>query len=134
MLFEEEVGGFNIKIFEERERDIVDNLVSGWRDGEYVIGNLKAAFDKFVKEKHLRYLSDCRNFCFQAYLREDREKIENPNIGNLVQHMNIFFCTKAFIYYADMYRTMLTRSFSLVNKIVLAMIRVTRETLTIEEK
>lgn len=48
--------------------------------------------------------------------------------------MNIFFCTKAFIYYADMYRTMLTRSFSLVNKIVIAMMKVTQEALTIEEK
>ena len=38
------MGGFNIKTSEERERDIVDNVVSGWRDGEYAIGNIKAAF------------------------------------------------------------------------------------------
>lgn len=66
---EEEMGGFNIKTSEERERDIVGNVISGWRDGEYSTGSIKAAFEKFVKEKHLRYLSDCRNFCFQVYLR-----------------------------------------------------------------
>jgi hypothetical protein len=49
-----------------------------------------------------------------------------------MQHMNIFFCTKAFVYYADMYRTMLTRSFSLVNKIIESMISASKEPLNIE--
>ncbi len=85
-----------------------------------------------MKEKHLRFLSDCRNFCFQAYLREEREKIENPSIANLMQHMNVGFCSKTFVFYADMYRTMLTRCFSLVNRIVSDMLVVAGEQLTIE--
>lgn len=66
----------------------------------------------------MRFLSDCRNFIFQNYLKEERKKIENPSISNLLQQMNIFFCSKTFIYYSDIYRTMLTRLFSIFNKTI----------------
>ena len=79
-------------------------------------------------------MSDCRNFCFQSYLREERQKIENPNINNLMQVMNIMFCGRTFTYYADMYRTMLTRVFSLVNRTVNAIMGLGEEELTLEEK
>lgn len=93
-------------------------MLAGWREGEYSVGNLKAAFDKFCKEKHARFSAECRNFAFQNYLREERKKIENPNIANIMSQMNIFFCCKTFIYYADMYRTMLARIFSMSNRAV----------------
>lgn len=40
-----------------------------------------------------------------------------------MQQMNIFFSTKTSIFYADMYRSLLSRSFSLVNKMVIGMIK-----------
>ena len=49
-----------------------------------------------------------------------------------MQHMNVGFCSKTFVFYADMYRTMLTRCFSLVNRIVSDMLVVAGEQLTIE--
>jgi hypothetical protein len=124
--------GFKIRLSEEKEEEIVENVVGGWREGEYSTGSIKAAFDKFVKERHLRFSSDCRNFCFQSYLREERKKIENPNLVNLMQQMNIFFCVKAFIYYADMYRSLLTRCFSLVVRMVRGMLGVSQAELSIE--
>lgn len=63
-MLEEETGGLNIKLVEEREKQIVSNVVTGWRDGDYATGSIKAAFDKFIKERQHLFLSDCRNFCF----------------------------------------------------------------------
>ena len=40
-----------------------------------------------------------------------------------MQQMNIFFASKTSIFYADMYRSLLSRSFSLVHKIVVGMIK-----------
>ena len=117
-VLEEETGGLNIKLVEEKEKQIVSNVVTGWRDGDYATGSIKAAFDKFIKERHHLFLSDCRNFCFQAYIKQQRQKIENPNLVNLMQQMNIFFCSKVFLYSGDMYRTLLTRSFSLVSRLI----------------
>ena len=48
--------------------------------------------------------------------------------------MNIMFCGRTFTYYADMYRTMLTRVFSLVNRTVNAIMGLGEEELTLEEK
>jgi hypothetical protein len=62
--------GFKIKLGEETEEQIVSNVVKGWRDGDYSTGTIKAAFDKYIKERHHLFLSDCRNFCFEAYMRE----------------------------------------------------------------
>ena len=113
----------------------MSNVVSGWRDGEYATGAIKAALDKFVKERHYVFLSDCRNFCFEAYLREDRDKLENPNLANLIEKTNTLFCSKMFLYYSDMYRTLLTRCFSLVSRTITEMLRVCRtEQLNLEEK
>jgi hypothetical protein len=38
-----------------------------------------------------------------------------------MQQMNILFASKNFIFYADMYRNLLTRSFSLAHKIIFGM-------------
>ena len=46
---EEEAGGLNIKLNEEREKQIVNNVVTGWRDGDYNTGSIKAAFDRFIR-------------------------------------------------------------------------------------
>ena len=49
VLMEEEAGGLNIKLNEEREKQIVNNVVTGWRDGDYNTGSIKAAFDRFIR-------------------------------------------------------------------------------------
>jgi hypothetical protein len=135
MLVEEESsGGHNIQLCEEREMAILDNILNGWREGEYVVGSLKAAFDRLCKEKHLRFISDCRNFAFQSHLRLERRKIENPSIANLLREMNIAFCTKTFLYYADMYRSLLTRTFSVVHRSIQAFILQNFRELTMEER
>lgn len=134
MLMEEEPGGLQIKTEGEHEKEIVANMVMGWRDGEYSTGSIKAALDKFIRERHHVFMSDCRNFCFESYLREDRGKIENPNITNLMQKMSVHFCSKMLTYYSDMYRHLLTRCFSLVARGVTGMVEVSRIELSIEEK
>jgi hypothetical protein len=35
----------------------MSNILSGWRESHYSVGSIKAAFDKFIKEKHLRFIS-----------------------------------------------------------------------------
>lgn len=40
-----------------------------------------------------------------------------------MQQMNIFFATKTSVFYADIYRSLLSRSFSLANKIITGMIK-----------
>jgi hypothetical protein len=58
-----------VKLTEQTELTILDNILNGWKEGEYAVGSLKAAFDKLSREKHLRFLSDCRNYAFQNHLR-----------------------------------------------------------------
>lgn len=72
VLMEEEGGVLKIRLEEEREKQIVSNLMGGWREGNYTTGSLKAALDKFIREKQHLFLSDCRNFCFESYIREQR--------------------------------------------------------------
>jgi hypothetical protein len=51
-----------------------------------------------------------------------------------MQQMNIFFASKTFVFYADMYRNLLTRCFSLAHKIILGMIEESKSELSIVEK
>lgn len=48
--------------------------------------------------------------------------------------VNVFFCCKTFLYYADMYRSMLARAFSIANRGVTALIKLSKQekTLTLE--
>jgi hypothetical protein len=48
--------------------------------------------------------------------------------------MNVFFCSKVFLHYSDLYRTMLTRCFSFVSRAVAGMIEAGKAQLSIEEK
>lgn len=48
--------------------------------------------------------------------------------------MNIFFCSKAFVYYADIYKCLLSRTFSVVQRSVVAFIEEAKCDLSIEEK
>ena len=53
----------------------------------------------------------------------------------MMQQMNVAFCSKTFLYHGDSYRTLLTRCFSLVNRLVGALLGVAEEEeLSIEEK
>jgi hypothetical protein len=62
-------GGFEARLDGPAEAAVLENILSGWRDGEYVAGSLRAACEKLVRERHLRFLSDCRGFAFQTHVR-----------------------------------------------------------------
>ena len=50
--------------------------------------------------------------------------------------VNVFFCCKTFLYYADMYRSMLARAFSIANRGVTELVRLSKRepNMTLEEK
>lgn len=70
----------------------------------------------------MRFLNDFRGFAFQTHVRLERKKIENPSLNNLLRPATIPFCTKTFTYYADMFRTLLLRTFSVVVKAITALV------------
>ena len=49
VLMEEETGVLQVEFDDPREKEIVENMLAGWREGEYSVGQLKAAFDRFIK-------------------------------------------------------------------------------------
>ncbi len=71
-----------------------------------------------MRERHKRFLDDCRTFAYQTHQRLEHKKIENPSLPNLLRTATIPFCTKTFAYYADMYRTLLLRAFAVVARAV----------------
>jgi hypothetical protein len=54
---EEEGVGFHYRLNIQRQNKIIENLLQGWRDGDYTVGQLKAALEKSVKEIHLKFFS-----------------------------------------------------------------------------
>lgn len=70
----------------------------------------------------MRFLSECRGFLFQTHTQLERKKIENPSLANLLRETIVSFCTKTFLYYADMFRTLLSRAFSVVQGAVVALV------------
>lgn len=136
VLVEEEAGGggFEARLGGAAEAAVLENILGGWREGEYTAGSLRAACEKLVRERHLRFLADCRGFAFQTHLRLERRKIENPSAANLLREATVPFCTKSFLYYADMFRTLLSRAFSVVVRAVGGLVGAEAGELTMEER
>ena len=101
---------------------MVENVVSGWREGEYSAGSLRAACEKLVRERHARFLADWRTFALQTHARLDRKKIENPSLANVLREATVPFCAKTAVHYADMLRPALLRAFSGVGRAVSALV------------
>lgn len=91
------------------------DIIAGWQEGDYALGNFKAAIDKLIREMQARFLGECRNFCMGVCLRAEK-KVENPSIKNLLQMMTIAFCGKTFTYFSDLFRNLMVRTFSVCHK------------------
>lgn len=109
-------------------------MSAGWREGDYSGASLKAALDRLLKERHARFLAEARNFLFQNYLLQERGKLDNPSLANLLQRATPGFCSRLFTIFAHLHRHLLARIFGSTGRIVAGLAPLGRQELSIEDK